>query len=242
MKREKTKLILVYILMILVIVLIVALTLVVLNNSKKETPQSSHAITTPVVDVNPYPHISDECTFDVDISGYNALPSAGCKGGYSRYNVTGITLDNSDLELVIIYSDTNGNKSGLYVNKTRVINKVDNLTNIKLGTFDNKLFILDNSNNESNVLAYNGVGQNVYNLKETLEDLNLTEPNFQNAETTTITSQTLDPNSFQFAANSFTFNTRLITASNQTITGSQYIVNFSGDSFEDPSLVTQNQG
>ena len=242
MEREKTKLILVYILMALVIILIVALTLVVLNNNKKETPKSSHAATPPVVDVNPYPDVSNECTFDVTISGYNALPSAGCKGGYSRYNITGITLDNSDLELVIIYSDTNGNKSGLYVNKTKVINKVDNLTNIKLGTFDNKLFILDNSNNESNVLAYNGLGQNVYNLKTTLENLNLTEPNFQNAETNIISSQTLDPNSFQFTTNSFTFKTRLITASNQTITGSQYIVNFSGDSFEDPSLVTQNQG
>ena len=244
MKGEKFKLILVYILMVLVIVLIVALTFVVLNNKPKETNNESHANTTPTVNLNPYPTVSDECTFETTFSVYNSLTSPGCKGGYSRYNITDITLDNNNIETVIIYSDTDGNKSGLYINKTRVISKVDNLTNIKFGIFDSKLFILDNSNNESNVLAYNSNGNNVYNLKDTLENLQISEPAFQNADTNIISASTLNPNGFTFEANRFIFKTRLITTSNQTIEGSQYVVNFNGDNFEDPVLTTniQNQG
>lgn len=244
MKGEKSKLILVYILMILVIVLIVALTFIVLNNQPKETNNESQATTTPTVNLNPYPTVSDKCTFDTTLSVYNSLTGPGCKGGYSRYNITGVTLDNNNLEVVIIYSDTDGNKSGLYINKTRVISKVDNLTNIKFGIFDNKLFILDNSNNESNVLAYNSSSSNVYNLKTTLENLQISEPAFQNAEESIITTANIDPNGFKFEANRFIFKTRLITTSNQTIEGSQYIVNFSGDNFEEPILTNniQNQG
>ena len=217
MKGEKSKLILVYILMVLVIVLIVALTFVVLNNKPKETNNESHANTTPTVNLNPYPTVSDECTFETTFSVYNSLTSPGCKGGYSRYNITDITLDNNNIETVIIYSDTDGNKSGLYINKT---------------------------NNESNVLAYNSNGNNVYNLKNTLETLQMSEPAFQNTDTNVISASTLNPNGFTFEANRFIFKTRLITTSNQTIEGSQYVVNFSGDNFEDPVLTTniQNQG
>lgn len=226
--------------MLLVIVLIVALTLIILNNKPKETSKESEASNPPVVDVNPYPTISDECTFDLTLAGYNALTGPGCKGGYSRYNLTDISLGDNNLNVVIIYSDTNGNKSGLYVNSTRVINKVDNLLNIRLGIFDSKLFILDKNNNESNVLVYNSNGENVYNLKETLEETQIIEPNFQSVSTDPISSKTIDSNSFKFESNQFTFQTRLVTTDNQTITGSQYIVSFTGEDFADP--VTINQG
>lgn len=229
--------------MLLVIVLIVALTLVVLNNTPKNEPKSSPATTTPTVNINPYPTISDECTFDVTLNDYNALTGPGCKGGYSRYNLTDINLGDKSLEIVIIYSDTNGNKSGLYLNKTRVIKKADNLLNIRLGIFDNKLFILDKNDNKSNVLVYNSNGENVYNLEENLDEAQIQDPNLQATSTEPISTQTIDPNSFQFTENNFSFQTRLI-ANNQVINGSQYIVNFTGEDFSDPTINTniQNQG
>ena len=241
MKREKNKLILVYILMLLVIVLVIALTLVILNNSPKETHKESKPSNTPAVDINPYPTISDECTFDLTLADYSALTGPKCKGGYSRYNLNNINLGDSKLNIVIIYSDKNGAKSGLYVNNTRVINKADNLLNIRLGIFDNKLFILDKNNNEANVLVYNSNGENVYNLKDTLEEVQIIEPNFQSISSEPINTKTIDQNSFSFENSQFSFQTRLI-ANNQTITGSKYIVSFTGEDFSNPILNTQNQG
>lgn len=227
--------------MLLVIVLVIALTLVILNNSPKETHKESKPSNTPAVDINPYPTISDECTFDLTLADYSALTGPKCKGGYSRYNLNDINLGDNKLNIVIIYSDKNGAKSGLYVNNTRVINKADNLLNIRLGIFDNKLFILDKNNNEANVLVYNSNGENVYNLKDTLEEVQIIEPNFQSISSEPINTKTIDQNSFSFENSQFSFQTRLI-ANNQTITGSKYIVSFTGEDFSNPILNTQNQG
>lgn len=227
--------------MLLVIVLIIALTYLILQNNPKEEPIESTATTTPTVDVNPYPNISAECTFDVTLTQYNALTGPGCKGGYSRYNLTDINLGNNNLEVVIIYSDKNGAKSGLYINKTRVVSKVDNLLNIRLGIFDNKLFLLDKNNNEANVLVYNSNSENIYSLKDTLDEIKISDPNFQAVSTDPISTKTIDPNSFQFTPTYFSFKTRLIN-NNQTIAGSQYIVNFTGEDFSDPTTNIQNQG
>ena len=120
--KRKPKMFVIYILIALVLILIITLTISVLNNNKKNlTP--SKATTTPKVDVNPYPVISDECTFDLTIANYNALTSPKCKGGYSRYNIKDVNINNKNLDVTIIYSDKNGTKSGLYINNTKIINK-----------------------------------------------------------------------------------------------------------------------
>ena len=72
MKGEKGKLVLVYILMLLVIGLIVFLTFIVLNNGKEES-NDSKANVTPTVDVNPYPNVSDVCTFELTTDEYNSI-------------------------------------------------------------------------------------------------------------------------------------------------------------------------
>ena len=227
MKREKIKLILIYVLLAIVLILLIILTLNILKNEKpKQT--SYKASNTPSVEINPFPNISDECTFDLTISEYNALNGPLCKGGYSRYNIKDVTINNKNLNLTVIYSDKNGSKSGLYINNTKVINKTDNITNIGLGIFDNKLFILDNHNNESNVLVYNNKGQNIYNLKETLKNKQIKDKNLNN---TKVTSKTIDPNSFSFNNNNFTFK----TINKQTkINGSTYTVSFNNSNFETP--------
>ena len=236
MKREKSKLILVYLLMLLVIVLIVALTFIILNNSSKEENGESTANTTPTVDVNPYPTISDECTFNLTMDEYNALTGPSCKGGYSRYNVNGLALDGNQMNIVVIYSDKNGNKAGLYVNDRKVATTITNIASIKFGIYSSKLFILDNNNNESNVLVFNSNTEKVYDLKETLDSSKITDPIFNQI----ISSTTINPNSFNFTDTYFTFQARLVDGNNVENLGSTYQVNFTDSDFSKPTFVSQN--
>ena len=222
MKGEKSKLILVYLLMLLVIVLIVVLTFIILNNSSKEENGESTANTTPTVDVNPYPTISDECTFNLTMDEYNALTGPGCKGGYSRYNVNGLALDGDQMNIVVIYSDKNGNKAGLYVNDRKVATTITNIASIKFGIYSSKLFILDNNNNESNVLA--------------LDSSKITDPILNQI----ISSTTINPNSFNFTDTYFTFQARLVDGNNVENLGSTYQVNFNDSDFSKPTFVSQN--
>lgn len=236
MKREKSKLILVYLLMLLVIVLIVALTFIILNNSSKEENGESTANTTPTVDVNPYPTISDECTFNLTMDEYNALTGPGCKGGYSRYNVNDLALDGNQMNIVVIYSDKNGNKAGLYVNDRKVATTITNIASIKFGIYSSKLFILDNNNNESNVLVFNSNTEKVYDLKETLDSSKITDPILNQI----ISSTTINPNSFNFTDTYFTFQARLVDSNNVENLGSTYQVNFTDSDFSKPTFVSQN--
>lgn len=240
MKGEKNKLILIYVLMFLVIILIVALTFVILNSTKKDTNKEVQANNTPTVEINPYPEVSKECTFDITLAQYNSLTGPNCKGGYTRYNITNISVDGKNLNTVIIYSDQNGNKAGLYLNNKKVLSKVNNPANIKMGLFDTKLFILDNNNNESNVLAYSSDATKLYDLKEILAEAKITDPAFQNLANQTISSKTIDPNGFTFNADNFTFKTQTVDATNQIVTGSTYKVSFTNENFTKPTFVSIN--
>lgn len=234
MKGEKSKVILVYVLMLLVIGLIVALTFVVLNSNQKEENHSSSANNTPTVDVNTYPNISEECTFNLTLDEYNALTGPRCKNGYSRYNVAGLSLGGQTLNVSIIYTDQeDDNKAGIYVNDRRTTTIVNNVTNIKFGVFDDKLFILDNNNNESNVIVFASDSTKVYDLKETLESSSITDP----ALNQVLSSSTINPNSFNFTATNFTFQAQL-TNDNQILAGSTYQVTFTGNEFSKPEFVS----
>ena len=236
MKGEKSKLILIYFLMLLVIGLIIALTFIILNNSPKEENKESTANTTPTVDVNPYPTISDECTFNLTVDEYNALTGPGCKGGYSRYNVNNLNIDGKQMNIVVIYSDKNGNKAGLYVNDRKVATTITNIASIKFGIYSSKLFILDNNNNESNVLVFNPNTEKVYDLKETLDSSKITDPILNQI----ISSTTINPNSFNFTDTYFTFQARLVDGNNVENLGSTYQVNFTDSDFSNPTFVSQN--
>lgn len=236
MKGEKSKVILVYILMLLVIGLIVALTFVVLNSNEKEEEHESPAITTPKVDVNPYPNISEACTFNLSMAEYNAITGPKCKNGYSRYNVTDLSVGGQTMNVAVIYTDQEGNKAGIYVNDRRATTVVNNVTNIKFGIFDDKLFILDNNNNESNVLVFANDSTKVYDLKETLESSKITDP----ALNQVLSSTTINPNSFSFTTTNFTFQAQMTDSSNQVVNGSKYQVTFTGNEFSKPTFLSQN--
>ena len=235
MKEEKGKLILVYVLMLLVIGLIVALTLVVLNNNPKNENKAVKNDHAPKIDVNPYPEISAECTFNLTIDEYNALTGPKCKNGYSRYNISNANIDGKNMLVTVIYNDLEGDKMGLFVNDRRVSNIVTNVTNYKVYVIDNKLFILDN-NDKSNVTVYSKEYAKIYDLKETLDTLKLSEPAFTNV---LVSTDIINPNSFVFNPNNFTFETQQETETGVQ-PGSTYQVNFTNEDFENPTLVNIN--
>ena len=235
MKEEKGKLILVYVLMLLVIGLIVALTFVVLNNNSKDETKVVKNDHAPKIDVNPYPEISAECTFDLTIDEYNALTGPKCKNGYSRYNLSNVNIDGKDMLITVVYNDLDGDKMGLFLNDRRVSNIVTNVINYKFYVIDNKLFILDN-NSGSNVTVYSKEYAKIYDLKETLDRLKLSEPAFTDV---LVSSEIINPNSFVFNSNNFTFVTQQVTE-NGVVPGSTYQVNFALEDFENPTLMNVN--
>ena len=232
MKEEKGKIILIYVLMALVIVLIIALTFVVLGSiPKKEKNLPSTSNNLQVVDVNPYPNVNQQCTFNVSIEQYNALTMAGCKGGYTRYNIES-DVNGKKLLATIIYSDKNGNKTGVFVNDKKVINKVLNVTNFKLGLIDNKLFIANNSA-EPNVLAYDETGVKVYDLRAQINKEKIKDPAFKSGKT--LTASNIKQNSFSFTSDRFTFQTQ-DTGAGQF--GSNYQVLFNGQTFSKITFIS----
>ena len=104
-----------------------------------------------------------------------------------------------------------------------------------LYVIDNKLFILDN-NDKSNVTVYSKEYAKIYDLKETLDTLKLSEPAFTNV---LVSSDIINPNSFVFNPNNFTFETQQETETGVQ-PGSTYQVNFTNEDFENPTLVNIN--
>lgn len=239
MKGEKGKLYFIYALIIIIIILIIALTYVVLTNSEK--PQSNndnHEV--PKVDVSVYPEVSETCTFNITLSEYNSLTTPGCQGEYTRYNITDIDLNGTNNQVTIIYNDQNQNKVGLYVNDERIISNIEALTNVRLGIFDNKLFILDNNQSASNLLMINDNGQKIYDLKETLEAEEIADPAFtQNGNTDSITVEDIDPNSWNFSNDVTTFNTTSNACTlGSSVSGTTYQITYNGETVLAPAAVS----
>ena len=91
MKREDKQMILIYSLIFLIIVLIIFLTKIILENNQKpkETPKEPKTEETVI---NPYPVVNEECTFSVTRDQYHQLTAAGCKGGYTRYDINDVNI------------------------------------------------------------------------------------------------------------------------------------------------------
>lgn len=227
MKGEKRKLIFVYALIFVVIFLIIALTFVVLDSIPEKTETGSAAKESSKLDVSVYPNVSEQCTFNVTYSEYNALTYAGCKGGYTRYNLTDILLNGKTINLSIVYSDSNQIKTGMFVNDKKIINGVDDITHIKFGIFENMLFIHDTTDNKQNALAIDSTGSKVYDLSEKLKKEKVSDPLLTNVKT--LSSKTVG--NFNFGANVFTFTGVVTDDAGNVTAGSSYMVTFSGNTF-----------
>ena len=235
MKREDRQMVLIYFLIFIIIVLIITLTNVIINSVKKPQPKVSKSEPIKRTEINPYPNVNEECTFDVSLSEYNALTMAGCEGGYTRYNVKDININETALNVSIIYSDKEQIKTGLFINDKKIKSNIDRVENIKFGIFDNKLFIHDKTNNESNALAFNSEGKEVYNLKTVLEKEKITD---LSTGDTNITTKTLNRDTFIFAEGYIEFDSVSNNCENgEKSKGSHYKVTYKDEKFEKPEFM-----
>lgn len=235
MKREDKQMILIYFLIFIIIVLLIMLTKVITSSVKKTEPKEEKTEPIQKLEINPYPNVNEECTFDVNISEYNSLSGAGCEGGYTRYNVKNINLDDRKVDVSIIYSDKEQIKTGLYINDKKIKSNIDEVQNIKFGIFDNKLFILDKTNNEANALAFNSEGKEIYNLKTVLENEKITD---LSTGDTNISTKTLNRDTFKFAEGSIEFDSISNKCENgEKSKGSHYKITYKDEKFEKPEFM-----
>ena len=234
MKREDKQMILIYTLIFILIVLIILLTKTVINSIPKEEPKKK-AAPTQKMDISPYPQVNEECTFDVTLNEYNSLTTAGCEDGYTRYNITDVNINDNNLKVSIVYSDKGQLKTGLFINDKKYISNIETVAKIKFGIFDNKLFILNMSINDINALAFNSSGIELFNLKTTLEKEKITD---LSTGDTTISTSTLNPNTFIFTEGIIEFDSISNNCQNgEKTSGSHYKVTYTNESFEKPEFV-----
>ena len=220
MKREETKLKLIYGLIVLIILMIIALTCVVLSNVKKPDTANNNP-NAAKVDVNPYPNVNPACKISIELENYNATSTAKCENGYTEYDINNVTVDGSKLDVRVIYSDKNQIKTGLFVNDKNITSKVAAPGNFKLGIFENVLIIFDK--NTSDVYAFDKIGKKVYTLSKDLNDNNIIDPKTNQK----ITSSQLDLQTFEFRSGAFLFKTQ---------SGTPYIVKYQNLIFEKPVI------
>lgn len=234
MKREKSGMGLIYFLIFVIIILVIALAYVIIDSlPEKNTKTTSGTIEK--LEVEPYPTVNTECTFDVTRAEYQALTAAGCTGGYTRYNITDIVINEVPINVSVIYSDTKQVKTGLFINDVKMTSTVDSISNFKFGIFDSKLFVYDTNNNEANALAFNSKGKKVYDLKEVLEKSKIKD---LSTGDTNIKANTLNPNSFRFNEGSIEFDSVSNNCQNgETSSGSHYKVVYEGTKFEKPEFM-----
>ena len=225
--KNKT-LILIYVLIFIAIIAIILLTKTVLDIPRPKPVQEERNVST--VEVNPYPVVNDECTFDVTLDEYHVLQEPGCVGGYTEYN---IAFDNIPLKATVLYSDKEESKAGLFVNDSRITKKLDNIANIKFGVFDDKLFIYDKNVSSLNVYVINSKGNLIYDLEDTLETYKVKE--FATGDKN-IKIKDLDPESFSFYEGGFEFNSKLDICENNS-KGSHYKVTYSKEKFNKPEFM-----
>ncbi len=234
MKRKGPSMILIYTLVFIIIILIVLLTKIVIESNPKQEIENPGKIEK--LDINPYPSVKDECTFNITSSDYNALTMAGCQNGYTRYDINDVVLNGVSLPVSVVYSDKSKAKVGIFINDRRVTVNMDNVANVKFGIIDNKLFIYDKNNNETNALAFDSQGENVYNLKEVLETSKIKDLSVGDTE---ISVSTLDPKSFIFQEGYIEFSSISNQCQNgEKARGSHYKVTYKDNDFNTPEFIS----
>lgn len=231
MKDDKKGLIIIFGLICIIIILVVILGRNTLKSVKKKEPDYGGSIEK--IEIEKYPNVNDECIFNVSANEYHNLSSAGCIGGYTRYNINDIKLNQKTVNVSIIYSDKNQTRTGIYINDVKMTKSVDDITNIKFGIFDNKLFIFDSNNKENNVLSFNSKGKKIYDLKEILNKHNV--KNYLEGDTYIKTSD-LEKDSFSFYEGGFEFSTLESKCENGK-KGAHYKVTYIKEKFETPEFI-----
>lgn len=230
MKSGSKTIYVLYILIILIIIAVVLLAKTTINNLPKKTLDNEQGIEP--LEVDTFPNVNEECTFKVTYLEYGSLKEAGCTGGYTRYDITDVTLGEENVQLSVVYSDKKQPKTGVYVGDKKVLSEVFDLTNIKFGVFDDKLFIYDKK--EPNVISINSKLKTVYSLKDYLNSHKVKD---LSTGDTNVKTKHLDKESFTFTDGSFEFDAITGKCNNNSSKGSHYIVKYASDKFEKPEFI-----
>ena len=223
MNREDKQMIIIYALITIIIILLVLLTKIITTDVEKPKPEPKKIPNT--VDTNPFPTVSTECIFDTTLEDYSTLTKAGCENGYTRYNMD-VNLENETLKVSVIYSDITSIKTGVFIGNKKAAN-LEDITKVNFGVFDNKLFMHIKNSNETNAIAYNSKGEEVYNLKNVLEKNDIKD---SSADNVNISAETLDPNSFIYTEGVIEFSSFTNTCQNgEQAKGSRYQVTYKGE-------------
>lgn len=244
MKRDKIRMVIIYILILVIIVLVAFLMYIVLTSGKKENKVDTNE----PVKKN---EIAEECKFDVDLSNYNTIinnpASENLCSGDNELNITGVMVGGKEQNLKVEFYNGEGEDGAVYLDDKKIVNGASLSVQNGLGVFDDKLFIFTHTANDLNVYAYDGNGMQLYNLETALASAQVTDPALSelaktNANINTIVNTTnIDSSTMKFAENEFTFSTKSgMECVSGNYSGSAYKVTFTGATFNAPEFVTTN--
>ncbi len=239
---KKGKVVIIY-LLVLVLIGLVSYLIYFINDFKEK--ETEPILQQPVVTNN---EIEDKCTFDITLEQYETLSSnpsslALCQGK-NKLNISNITLNSVPINMYSIYYNgilTEEDETlGLYLNENQITSTNKNTINIL-----NNLLFVKSTKKTTNILGFNSIGDNIYNLENSLiqtevEDPVLTELAKTNQTINTkVSLENIDPNSFSFNQTEFTFNTTTNQCTEgQKYKGSTYKVTFNGENLTNPTFVT----
>lgn len=250
MKRDKAKIIIVYILMFIILCLVGYLIYFAINlnkdtkEDKKDTPTKTEEKT----------EISDSCIFNISLGELASLEgnsgSLSLCAGYNKLTLDNIVLDGKTQNVYLNYYNgtlaEQDNILGVYINDKKVVVGASYDTKNVVGVFDNLLFIKTISPEGSNVRVFNSNGRKVYDLESALSKAKIQDPVFTElAKTDTtigkvVNTKNINSGSFAFTNGVFTFNTDTMAGCNpgQVYKGSTYKVTYTGETFSNPTFVS----
>lgn len=245
MKGQKIRVVIIYILVIIILVLVGYLIYNFFMNDKEETATK---------DIKQDSDISNECTFDITISEYNAVVNGNNSklcGGLNKLVINDINLDGTPMDVEVRYYNgnihENDNSTGMYISGKRAVKLASIGYKNNIGVFDNKLFIFSANEDKPNVVVYDKLAKRVYDLETALSQANVSDPVFtelaksNNNLDVKVKNSSLNVNSFIFRPTEFFFSTAIKgNCQAGTNIGSNYKVAFSGDNFSAPEFVSFN--
>ncbi len=251
MKRDKLKIIIVYILMFVILCLVGYLIYFSINlnkDSKEKIEDSSNKQTEETVE------ISENCTFNISLSQLSSLennPNAlSLCVGYNKLILDGVILSGNPQDIYLnYYNGTLAEPSdilGVYLNNKKIITGASYDTKVVAGVFDNLLFIKTISLEGNNVRVFNEDGRKIYDLETALGKAKIQDPVLTElAKTdqtigTIVNIKNITSGGFSFTNGSFTFNTDTMgqCSAGQLYRGSTYKVTYADETFNPPAFVS----
>lgn len=237
---ERAKVFIVYLLIFVILGLIGYLIYFVVNFSsedKSETKSEKTPITNEVL---------SSCTFNSSTEEYNKIlegnSSINLCNGLNKIILDDVTVEGEKQNLEVMYVNGNASKGSGYMkfNGLKILSKVSSTYGNILTVFDNKLFVVERNSEYVNILVYTKDGTNVFNLKDTLEASNITDPAFvelakSGYNNTILDYNHIDKDSINLSPNLITFNSdSKTTCQAGSFKGSTYTISFKDNTFGNP--------